>query len=190
MEARHTLAVRRRARAHAALALDRRNGSRGAARRQPRSGLALHLPDRPDLADPRRPDRVRRHQVPRRVRHDVGGLPDLSPRTADRRSSRCPVRCGGRRRNSGPRILVVARRGDARLPLRDVVDVPDRESARRAAAIRDRTRLDRGGRARRARRPRRPRGADRAADRPRARIPVRAVVERAGQTQTVRLVDR
>ena len=133
LEARHAVALHRRARADAALALDRRHRPRRPPRGLALAGLDLHVPQRAVVADSRRRRRLLRDQVRRRLRDDVGRVPDLSPRATDRRPSRCALRRGGRRRDPLARLLVVDRRGDARVSVCGSVLLPDREGVRDAA---------------------------------------------------------
>ena len=77
-------------------------------------------------------------QVPRRLRDGVGRLPDVLPRAPRRRTRPGAVRRGGGCGDPVARVLLVHRRGDARVSVCGALLLPDREGA---------------GRGRRARRP-------------------------------------
>ena len=171
------MALHRRAGDDTARPVDRRHGASCATRGAVLVPLAVRRPHGAGLADPGRRLGVLRGQVPGRVRDDVGRLPDVLPRPYGRRTpvgAVCRRRCG---RWSGARLLVLDRRGDARLPVRGLVPLADREGVRHEALEVDRRRHSRVSRG-----TTRSRRADRHPHRGCVRRPRGPLVERVGAT--------
>src|SRR5439155_2823574 len=132
------VALRRRARAHAAFTRDRRYRPRGA----PWRALLLHdavdLRARARMAHRQPPLRLRDREVRDRDRDDRDRLSRLRTRTPARRPWARALRRGGVGGDSGGRVLVDDRRGTVRLFLFDPGALPDHARVADAVALVDR----------------------------------------------------